>query len=302
MSGFGAQRDATIARRFSTRADPGVAPRDAVRIGFVFGPRALRRFMDRNVSVVVADGVGSQRLQRRQFADVRAIARFLAGELNRSFARAQISTRVSVGAVARLAVAETRPRGPHPGAWLADLCDAMVRGDRSMLPLECWCAARAVNCAFVLVDWDMSRTRIERGGWAGFAPRPASGKRDALRFHPVAIVDLCCALTAHSFAHEFGHIVGCTHDGASNRLDARASGFAARGRATFSVMAAGRRNERGRRLEWSRPPPDGADWAFGDADHDEAAWLRFALPSLSRQRFACAGRCDGACAELATRG
>ena len=251
--------------------------------------------------MLVADGVGSQRTQRRQFADARAIARFLAGQLNRSFVRAHVTARVSVGAVSRLAVDETRPRGPHPGAWLADLCDATVLSRGAMLPLECWCAARGVNCAFVLVDWDMTRTRLEHGDWAGFAPAPATWKLHALRFHPVAIVDLRCALTAHSFAHEFGHIVGCTHDDVPNRLDARARGFAARGQAMFSVMAAGRRTERGRRLEWSRSAPDRTDWPFGDAEHDEAAWLRVALPSLSRQRFACAGRCSGACAELATR-
>jgi len=301
LTWFGSERDAAIARRFGTRPGTRAARGGAVRIGFVFGPRALRRFCGRSIPVVVAGPAGTQRTVHKQFRDRAAIARFLVAELNRSFARAHIATRVCVGSVAQLDREESRPRGPHPGAWVADLCDGRVEVAGHALPLECWSARARVNCALVLVDWAMSRTGIERGGWAGFAPRGASRAGDALRFHPVAIADLRCALTAHSAAHEFGHLVGCTHDDVPNALAPRARGFAARGEATFSLMAAARRNERGRRLEWSRPAPRGGAWAYGDADHDEATWLRYSLPLLARQQFRCSGACAGACADLASR-
>ncbi|HUL64042.1 MAG TPA: hypothetical protein VLW55_05455 [Burkholderiaceae bacterium] len=301
MNWFGSERDAAIARRFGTRPRARAATGGALRIGFVFGPRALRRACGRPVPVVVAGPAGIQRTAKKEFRDAAAIARFLVAELNRSFARARIATRVCVGAVGELVRDEARPHGPHPGAWVADLCDGRIEVDGRALPLECWCARVGVNCALVLVDWAMSRTGIEHGGWAGFAPRGPSRMGGELRFHPVAIADLRCALTAHSAAHEFGHLLGCSHQDVVNALAPRARGFVARGEATFSLMAGARRNECGRRLEWSRPAPRGGTWAFGDADHDEAAWLRHALPLLVRQQFRCTGVCAGACADVASR-
>jgi hypothetical protein len=300
VSWFGSERDAAIARRFRTRARRRAPARGEVRVGFVFGPRALRRFCGRPVYVVVASGTGRQHMVTKRFADPSAIARFWVAELNRSFARARVATRVRVGAVAQLDQDEVRPRGPHPGAWLADLCDGRVAAHGRSLPLECWCAQEDVNCALILVDWAMSRTGIERGGWAGFAPRSAMRSHDGICFHPVAIADLRCALTAHSAAHEFGHLVGCTHENMPNLLEPRARGFAPRGQPTFTLMAAARHNERGRRLEWSRPGARGGAWGFGDADHDEAAWLRETLPLLARHQFRCCGECGGACKDLAS--
>jgi hypothetical protein len=298
MSGFGAARDAAIVRRFRTTTADVPITRD-VRVGFVFGPRALRGTCGRAVPVIVTDAVGTQHTEARQFASARAIARFWVAQLNRSFARAGVATRTRVGAVTRLATEELRPRGPHPGAWLADLCDSRVALRGRAVPLECWCAATGVNCALVLVDWAMSRTRIEQGGWAGFAPQMPVREDDQLCFFPVAIADLRCALTAHTLAHEFGHLVGCTHDGEANLLAPYARGFAAPRRRTFSLMAAARSSERGRRLEWSRPAPGAMQWDFGDAAHDEASWLRVALPRLAQQRFLCHGECAGACTDLA---
>jgi hypothetical protein len=300
LNWFGLERTAAIARRFRTRPRPGTPGAEDVRIGFVFGPRAVRRFCARALPVLITDRAGVQRTELRRFDNAGALARFLVAELNRSFLRARVATRVRVGAVATLDADEARPRGPHPGAWLADLCDGRVAAAGRALPLECWCAEHGVNCALVLVDWAMSRTRIEHGGWAGFAPQGAARAHGAIRFHPVAIADLRCALTAHSAAHEFGHLLGCTHEDMPNLLAPRARGFRARGQTTFTLMAAARRNERGRRLEWSRPRSRGGKWDYGDADHDEAAWLRVVLPLLARQHFHCQGECGGACADLAS--
>ena|SRR5882672_403738 len=298
MSGFGSARDAAIARRFRTSTAHAPVAR-VVRIGFVFGPRALRRTCGRAVAAVVANATGTQHPESRRFSSATAIARFWVAQLNRSLARAGVATRTRVGAVSRLDAEEVRPRGPHPGAWLADLCDSRVILRGQAVPLECWCAATAVNCALVLVDWAMSRTRIEQGGWAGFAPQMPIREDNELCFFPVAIADLRCALTAHTLAHEFGHLVGCTHDGEANLLAPHARGFVASGRRIYSVMAAARRSERGRRLEWSRPAPDVQQWNFGDARHDEASWLRVVLPRLAQQRFRCSGECAGACTDLA---
>lgn len=273
------------------------APRhQSVPLGLVFGPRALRRCCHRPVRVLVADGVGVQHVETRTFSSSLAIARLLVAELNRSFRRAGVAERVRVGAVGEFDEDESRPVGPNPDAWIEDLFGGRVLADGAALPLECWAARAGVAAVLVLVDWAMSRTGIEKGNWAGFAPWPAAhGNPGDVVFHPVAIADLRCALTAHSAAHEFGHILGCTHETMVNPLASHARGFVRRG-ARYGLMAAARPNERGRHLEWSRPARDGQPWDFGDAQHDEAAWLRRALPLLARQRFACGGECGGACA------
>jgi len=282
-------------RTFEGRGDTG---RRAVRIGFVFGPRALRRICVRPVRVLVADDTGAQHLATKSFPDPSSIARFWVAQVNASLCRARLTARVAVGAVARLEDEEARVFGPDPGTRLFDLFEGRVRARGRSLPLECWATGADVSCVLLLLDWAMSRTRIEHGGWAGLTPSPALRKQGLVRFHPVAVADLRCALTAHSAAHEFGHVLGCTHEDAPNPQAPRARGFAARGSSTFTVMAAARRNERGRRLEWSRPSPHGGKWAFGDAEHDEAAWLSVALPLLARQRFQCSGACGGACVDL----
>jgi hypothetical protein len=270
-----------------------------VQIGFVFGPRALRRICGREVDVVSATGIGSQRTKRKRFADATAIARFCVGELNGSLRRANIDTRVRVGAVATLDEDEARPFGPNPSAWLADLVSGHVRSRGRSLPLECWAGLIGASAIVLLLDWGMTRGRIQRNAWAGFAPRGAILRNDELVFHPVLLADLNCALTAHTLAHEFGHVLGCSHENEPTLVASNARAFAPADQAIFSVMAAARASERGRRLEWSRPGPGGQEWQFGDAQHDEAAWLRFALPRLARQRFACHAECGGACAELA---
>lgn len=296
-SSLGEARDLAFARRFRTR--PETRASNEVRVGFVFGPRALRKFCGRAVPVVVAGGVGEQRMRARRFRDGTAIARFLVGELNRSLRRAGVRVRFRAGAVARLMGDESRPCGSHPGPWTDDLFSGRLRSRGRALALECWAAERALNCMLVLLDWDMSRARLEGGHLAGIAPRPARSAGNALVFHPVAVADLCCALTTHSAAHELGHVLGCAHEDAFNPCAATARAFVAPGRRRFTVMAAARRSEGGRRLEWSRPAPSSAAavWDFGDAGHDEASWLRFALPQLARQRFRCAGQCAGACAQ-----
>jgi hypothetical protein len=285
--------------RFRTFESRGAMGR-AVRIGFVFGPRALRRAGARPMRVLFADESGAQHLATTSFPDAASIARFWVAQLNASLRRARLAARVRVGAVARLENEEARVFGPDPGTRLVDLFEGRVRTRGRTLPLECWATGAGVSCILLLLDWAMSRTRIERGGWAGLAPGPALRQQGVVRFHPVAVADLHCALTAHSAAHEFGHVLGCTHEDAPNPLAPRARGFAARGSPTFTVMAAARRNERGRRLEWSRPSPRGDKWEFGDAEHDEAAWLSVALPLLARQRFRCSGACSGACVDLAS--
>lgn len=282
--GFGRARAAEFARRFRTRA---VAQADDdVRIGFVFGPRALRRFCGRPVDVVVARGVGVQHREKRTFANGAQIARFLAGQLNGSFRRARIDARVRVGAVARFDTEERLAQGPFPGTWIDDLLRGSVRAEGDSLAVECWGARARVNCVLALVDWRGSRARLEHGAWGGLAPRPALPGRAGPLFHPVAIVDLRCALTAHTAAHEFGHVLGCVHEDAAPRFGA-ARGFVSPGGATCTLMTAGLRRESKRQLEWSRPAPRDRAWDWGDADHDEAAWLREALSWLARQRFRC---------------
>jgi hypothetical protein len=267
-----------------------------VRVGFIFGPRALRRTCGRTVSVLRADGIGTQRRTARRFPDAASIARFWIEELNRSLRRARIASRVRVGAIARLEGEEAMPFGPYPGARFIDIFDGRINARGRSLPVECWARAANVSCVLMLVDWSMSRARLERGAWAGFTPQPAAVSDTGLVFHPVAIADLRCALTAHTLAHEFGHLLGCTHENEPTRGATNARGFAASDRATFSVMAAVRADERGRRLEWSRPSAR-PGWNFGDELHDEATWLRRALPLLARQRFPCMGACDGSCIE-----
>jgi hypothetical protein len=293
---LGEFRDREFARRFRTRAGAPVAPE--VQVGFVFGPRALRGLRERVVPVVVASGPGTQRLQARRFRDGAAVARFLVGELNRSLHRAGVDARFRVGAVSRLTADETRPFGAHPGPWTDDLFAGRVRSRGRALPLECWAAARAVNCALLLLDWGMGRARLEGGELAGLAPRPATPGRGGLVFHPVAVADLRCALAAHSAAHELGHLLGCSHEDAFNPCASTARAFVASGGERFGVMAAARRDEGGRRLEWSRPTADAGTWDLGDARHDEASWLRVAMPQLGQQRFRCAEQCAGACAEV----
>jgi hypothetical protein len=282
------ERDLVARFRTGTAEDSSA---DGVRIGFAFGPRALRRFLDCPTEVVRATGVGAQRGRMQTFADAASIARFLVTALNGSLRRARIATRVRMGAVAQLDTDETQPFGPFPGAWLVDLFQGHVVAADTALPLECWAGAAGVQCVFVLVDW-----RIQRGDWAGFAPAPAALAGEQVVFHPVAIADLNAALTAHTLAHEFGHILGCTHEDDPGRVAPYARAYASSCGHTFGVMAAAKPQERRRRLEWSRPHPRGSAWNFGDSTHDEAAWLRTALPQLARQRFTCHGACDGACA------
>jgi hypothetical protein len=282
---FGRARVAEFARRFRTRAVAHAG--GDVRIGFLFGPRALRRFCGRPVDVVVARGVGVQQRVKRTFTGGAQIARFLAAQLNGSLRRARVDARVRVGAVGCFDAEERLPQGPFPGLWIDDLLRGGVCTEGESLAVECWGARAGVNCVIALVDWRGSRTRLERGAWGGLAPRPAVPRRAGPRFHPVAIVDLRCALTAHTAAHEFGHVLGCVHEDAAPHFSA-ARAYMPPGGAMCTLMAAGRKRESKRRLEWSRPAPLGGAWDWGDADHDEAAWLRVALPWLARQRFRCA--------------
>ncbi len=277
------------------RTTPG-ASSGFVRLGFVFGPRALARCLVRPVDVIRTQAVGVSHTGKAVFADAGSIARFCVRELNASLRRARVAARVSVGAVSCLAGDETRPLGPYPGARLLDVLEGRVVDGGRALPLECWARASGVNAVFVLVDWRMYRSRIQRGDWAGFAPAPAAIVDGETVFHPVGVADIGCALSALTLAHEFGHLLGCGHESEPTRIAPYASAYAPAGSRRFGIMAAARRDERGRRLEWSRPLASGAAWMFGDTDHDEARWLRTALPQLARQRFACHGACGGACA------
>lgn len=118
------------------------------------------------------------------------------------------------------------------------------------------------------------------------------------RFTPVSVVDVHAALLAHAWAHEFGHQLGLLHEGQRNAFASSARPWPGTGNRcdAYSLMCAGHRRERGRRLEWSRA--DDARW--GNADHDEAGWLRNALPQLAQQRFRCRGVCGGTCSDRAT--
>src|SRR5262245_39548718 len=129
LNWFGIERAAAIARRFHTRTGERTPGKNELRIGFVFGPRALRRVCGRPFPVVVTDRVGEQHTESRRFRDASTIARFWVTELNRSFVRARIGTRARVGAVAQFDADDAWPRGPHPGAWLADLCDGRIAVD-----------------------------------------------------------------------------------------------------------------------------------------------------------------------------
>lgn len=273
--------------RFRTQPRYGGAG-NRVRIGFVFGPKALA-YCSGETAVVRADGAGTERLAIRHFTSADGVARFCVRELNGSFRRAGIATRVDVGAVGVLAQAESRPFGPNPAAWFDDLYLGRVAAPRGALPLECWARKSAVNCLLALVDWNVDRRAVERGVRAGIAVDSARYEDAQVVFHPAAIADIRCALTAHTLAHEFGHLLGCAHEDEPAAAVAAARAFVAADGSMVTVMAAGRRNERVRRLEWSRRG------RFGDARHDEAAWLRIALPALAREQFQCGGGCGGAC-------
>lgn len=256
------------------------------RIGFVFGQRALARALGEQ-HVLRATGPGRERFTPRHFTSADGIARFCVRELNGSFRRAGVDARVTVGAVGTLAHAESRPFGPNPAAWFSDLYRGRVASGHGALPLECWAHRAGVNCLLLLVDWNVDRAAVERGACAGVAVASARREGAQVVFHPAAIADIACALTAHTLAHEFGHLLGCAHEAEPEAAVPSARAYVANDGSFCTVMAAGRRDERGRRLEWSRPG------RFGDADHDEAAWLRIALAALARERFQCGGGCAG---------
>jgi hypothetical protein len=290
-----------LRRRYAAR--PAAGGDGAVRIGFVFGPRARARLLGGARRVALERG-GERRLPAQRFASTAEAARLWIDGINASFERAGIAPRLAVGALGRLRREAPRPSTPSPREALRDLLDGVVRDERDerecapMLPPECWAARHALNALVAVVDWGVTAPRLRAGGvggLGGLTPCPAEvdPSTGRLAFAPVAVVDLRCALAAHTVAHELGHVLGLPH------TDTAACGLPAvsiDAGAVSPVMNVAPMRELSRRLEWMRPARAGeVARAWHSATRDEAAWLRAALPQLAAHRFACAGGCDGAC-------
>ncbi len=278
-SGWG---EALVAR-FATA--PTQTDCSALRIGVVFGPRAAIALTRTSIALRIADRTGATVEVRRAFKSTDALAALWVDQLNSSLAQAGIGFPVQLAATASLARDEHVPASPAPPVLLRDLGEGVVDEDGTALPLERWGARHRVASLIIVADWGLDRARLARGAIGGATLMTARRVGSELCFLPASIVDATCARLAFGLAHEFGHQLGVMHENVVDAPFTGARGFAVQG-GPISVMALGRAGGLDRALQWSRPEPStGGAWAWGDADHNDAAWLRVALPLLARQRF-----------------
>ncbi len=272
-----------LVARFATA--PTRESSSALRIGVVFGPRAATALTGTNIELRIANDSGTTVEASMAFKSIDGLAAFWIDQLNASLARAGIRFPVHVAATATLAREEQVPASPAPPALLRDLGEGVVEEDGVALPLERWAARQRLASLIVVADWILDRSRLSRGAIAGATLMTARRIGSELCFWPASIVDATCARLAFGLAHEFGHQLGVMHENVVDAPFTGARGFAVQG-GPISVMALGRAGGLDRALQWSRPEPSaGGAWPWGDADHDDAAWMKTALPLLARQCF-----------------